>query len=281
MKKFLRIIYSNIPLKKYLFYILRNNFKIRENFYKHLWFEGFFSTNYLNKQFFIYSLPTIIENEIFWNGLGKTWEPLSIRIWTELLKKKKIVFDIGANTGIYSLLSCAFNRKASIYAFEPNPNFIKAILKAKNKNKFNIKVNDFALSNKNGTVHFDGYQIKKKQNLNKIKTIRLDNFIENNKIQSIDLIKLDVELHEVHVVKGMGKYLKKYRPDFLIEVLDNNIAKKLNYLFKNLGYNYVSIDDKKIKLKKLERIEKSPFYNVLICKKETYEIIKKKFNKLF
>ena len=49
----------------------------------------------------------------------------------------------------------------------------------------------------------------------------------------------------------MGKYLKKYRPDFLIEVLDNNIAKKLNYLFKNLGYNYVSIDDKKIKLKKL------------------------------
>ena len=65
MKKFLRIIYSNIPLKKYLFYILRNNFKIRENFYKHLWFEGFFSTNYLNKQFFIYSLPTIIENEIF------------------------------------------------------------------------------------------------------------------------------------------------------------------------------------------------------------------------
>ena len=31
MKKFLRIIYSKIPLKKYLFYILRNNFKIREN----------------------------------------------------------------------------------------------------------------------------------------------------------------------------------------------------------------------------------------------------------
>ena len=109
----------------------------------------------------------------------------------------------------------------------------------------------------------------------------MEDFIENNKIKSVDLIKLDVELHEVQVVEGMGKYLKKYRPDFLIEVLDNNIAKKLNFLFKNLGYNYLSIDDKKIKLKKLKQIEKSPFYNILVCKKNTYEIIKKKFKKLF
>ena len=281
MKNFLRIIYSNLPFKKYLFNILRKNFKIKENFYKHLWFEGFFYTNYLNKKFFIYSLPTIIENEIFWNGLGKTWEPLSTKIWTELVKRKKIIFDIGANTGIYSLLSCAFNNKAKVYAFEPNHNFVRAILNAKNKKKYNIKINNFALSNKNGFVHFDGYQIKRQQNLNKVKTIRLEDFIKNNKIKSVDLIKLDVELHEVQVVEGMGKYLKKYRPDFLIEVLDNNIAKKLNFLFKNLGYNYLSIDDKEIKLKKLKQIEKSPFYNILVCKKNTYEIIKKKFKKLF
>ena len=67
----------------------------------------------------------------------------------------------------------------------------------------------------------------------------------------------------------MGKYLKKFQPDFLIEVLNENIAKKLNYVFKNLNYNYISIDDKNLKLKKLSKIEKSPFYNILICKKET------------
>ena len=281
MKNILRYIYLNIPFKKYFFLFLRNNFKIKQNIYKHLWFKGFFSVSFSNKNFFIYSLPTIIENEIFWNGLGTTWEPLSLRIWSKIVKKKKIVFDIGANTGIYSLLGCAFNSGSLVYAFEPNIECVKALEKAKNKNKFKIKTINYALSNKKGFVYFDGYQIQNKKNLKKIKKIRLDNFIEINKIKSLDLVKLDVELHEVQVLEGMGKYLNEFKPDFLIEVLNKNMAKKLNYLFKNLGYNYISINDKKLKLKKLSKIEKSPFYNILICKKETYAIVREKFKKYF
>ena len=246
-----------------------------------MWFKGFFLTNFSKKFFYIYSIPTIIENEIFWNGLGTTWEPLSIRIWSKIVKKKKIIFDIGANSGIYSLVSCAFNKKLSVYAFEPNTECINAIQKAKLKNKFKIFTVSNALSNKKGFVNFDGYQIQKKNKFNKIKSIRLDEFIEINNIDTLDLIKLDVELHEVQVLEGMGKYLKKFQPDFLIEVLNENIAKKLNYVFKNLNYNYISIDDKSLKLKKLSKIEKSPFYNILICKKETYTIVRKKFKKYF
>ena len=96
----------------------------------------------------------------FWNGLGKTWEPLSLNIWSKIVKKNTI-FDIGANTGIYSLVSCAFNSNSKTYAFEPNNNFIKAIYKSKIKNKFNIKIENVALSNEEGFVNFDGYQIKK------------------------------------------------------------------------------------------------------------------------
>ena len=78
--------------------------------------------------------------------------------------------------------------------------------KAKLKNKFKIFTVSNALSNKKGFVNFDGYQISKK-NINKIK-FRLDEFIEINNIDTLDLIKLDVELHEVQVLEGMGKYLK-------------------------------------------------------------------------
>ena len=79
----------------------------------------------------------------------------------------------------------------------------------------------------------------------------------------------------------MGVYLKKFKPDILIEVLNNNIAFKLNKLFENLNYYYISIDDKKNKLKKISQIKKSPFYNILICKKETYALVREKFNKNF
>lgn len=281
MKNILRTIYLNIPFKKYFFLFLKNNFKIESRIYKHLWFRGFFLVNFSKKFFYIYSIPTIIENEIFWNGLGTTWEPLSIRIWSKIVKKKQYIFDIGANSGIYSLVSCAFNKKSFVYAFEPNVKCINAIKKSKIKNKYKIKTVNNALSNKKGFVYFDGYQIKNKKKFDKIKTIRLDEFIEKNNIKSLDLVKIDVELHEVQVLEGMGKYLNQFRPDFLIEVLNENIAKKLNYLFKNLDYNYISIDDKKLKLKRLSKIEKSPFYNILICKKETYTIVREKFKKYF
>lgn len=281
MKKILRSIYLNIPFKKFFFLFLKKNFKIKKNIYKHLWFKGFYFVKYSNISFFIYSLPTIIENEIFWNGLGKTWEPLSIKIWSKISKNKKIIFDIGANTGVYSLLSAAINPRSKIYAFEPNNIFTKAIEKANRKNKFQININNIALSNNNGFVYFDGYQIHKNSNLKKIKTVRLDNFINKNNIKSVDLVKLDVELHEYHVLKGMGKYLQKFKPDFLIEVLNDKIAKKLNNLFKDFGYYYISIDDKKLCLKRIMQIEKSPFYNILICKKETYKLVRHKLKKYF
>ncbi len=281
MKNFLRFIYLNIPFKKFVFLFLKKNFKIKQNIYKHLWFKGFFSVKYLNINFYIYSLPTIIENEIFWNGLGKTWEPLSVKIWSKIIKNKKIIFDIGANTGVYSLLSAALNTQSEIYAFEPNKIFTRAIERANKKNNFQININNLALSNKDGFVYFDGYQIKNNKNLKKIKTIRLDNFINENNIKSVDLVKLDVELHEYYVLKGMGKYLKKFKPEFLIEVLNDNIANKLNYLFKDYGYYYISIDDKKLSLKRIMKIKKSPFYNILICKKETYKQIRSELKSYF
>src|SRR5438046_616164 len=47
-----------------------------------------------------------LENDIFWLGL-KGWEPKSIELWIKLSRGSNTVLDIGANTGIYSLVSAA------------------------------------------------------------------------------------------------------------------------------------------------------------------------------
>lgn len=284
MKFLLKTIYKNIFFKKYIFMLIKIFYKPSRNIYQHLWFSGFFKTKFLDKKFYIYSLPTIIENEIFWNGIANTWEPLSLKIWSRIVKKKKIVFDIGANTGIYSILSKVFNPKVKVYAFEPNIEFLKAIKKSNEKNKFDINIIDKAVSNKKSILNFDGYQIKEKDNnksFQKVKSIRLDSFISDNKIKQLDLIKLDVELHEDKVISGMGNYLKKYKPDFLVEVLNNEMAKKLNKLFKNLKYKFISIDDKNLKLKTIKKVEKSPYYNVFVCTNDSYRLIRSEFKKYF
>jgi hypothetical protein len=95
MKFLLKTIYKNIFFKKYIFMFIKIFYKPSRNIYQHLWFSGFFKTKFLDKKFYIYSLPTIIENEIFWNGIANTWEPLSLKIWSRIVKKKKLFLILG------------------------------------------------------------------------------------------------------------------------------------------------------------------------------------------
>jgi hypothetical protein len=45
--------------------------------------------------------------------------------------------------------------------------------------------------------------------IDRVEFIRLDDYIEKNNIGGIDLLKIDVEGHELSVLKGLGKYLNK------------------------------------------------------------------------
>ena len=45
----------------------------------------------------------------------------------------------------------------------------------------------------------------------KIKICRLDNIIDSNEFKSIDLLKIDTEGYDFHVIKGLGKLIKKVK----------------------------------------------------------------------
>jgi hypothetical protein len=99
-----------------------------------------------------------------------------------------------------------------------------------------------------------------------IDIVRLDTFIKQNNIQHIDLMKIDVETHEPQVLEGMGGYLKKFQPTFIIEILDDVIAEKLNVIFEGMGYLYFNIDDENNSIRRVEKLTKSDYWNFLICK---------------
>ena len=81
------------------------------------------------------------------------------------------------------------------------------------------------------------YQKSIVKKIKKIKTQTLNSIIDNSKFKNeqIDLVSIDVEGHEMEVVKGFN--LKKYKPNVVvIEYLDLS-AKKLE--IKNLNINNV------------------------------------------
>jgi hypothetical protein len=98
-----------------------------------------------------------------------------------------------------------------------------------------------------------------------VKTITLDYFIKNNKINNIGLIKIDVEGAELDVLKGMQKTLDKLHPPVLIEF--NNPRTKLaghtlNELYDFITrYNYQAFRLKNNKLVKMKTFEIERIYN--------------------
>jgi FkbM family methyltransferase len=161
----------------------------------------------------------------------------------------KIALDIGANIG-YSTIILG-ERMKQVIAFEPNYKTRKILLKnvEQNKNSKKIHIYKFALSNKNG---FKIFYLSKHPNLSAFDKNKKYWFIKKKVgIRTMDslklkpnFIKMDIEGHEVEVIEGGMRSLKKTENcRILLEVhpdkynKEKNFAKILNDLI-NIGYKF-------------------------------------------
>jgi FkbM family methyltransferase len=287
MKNFAKLIYDLIPFKKQLFGLIRQ-FNIPKSLYQHLHFKGIFKVKVEKHYFRIEHFGYQIENELFWSGLTKGWEKISMQMWIDLCKNSNVIIDIGANTGVYSLVAKTVNPSSKVYGFEPVKRVFDKYQKNCTLNKFDIKCFDYAASNFDGeAIIYDTdsehvYSVTVNKNLSpeniltvktKIKTKKLSTFINENNITNIDLIKIDVETHEPEVLEGMEKFLYEYQPTLLIEILNDEVGEKVQSLLSGIDYLYFNIDEQNTP-KRVDKITKSDYYNYLICKKEVAVTLK-------
>jgi FkbM family methyltransferase len=208
-----------------------------------------------------------------------------------LCRQSDYIFDVGSNTGIYALVAKAARPDAHVFAFEPVERVYKKLRQNIDINGFYIHSYQTAISNATGTAHiYDtntehtlSVAVNKDVNVTsdktfkvEIETITLDDFIDSNKLPKVDLLKLDVETHEVEALEGFKKYLHAYKPDMLIEILDDKVAKGIGEIINGLGYRYFNIDENK-GIKEVSELGKSDYYNFLICSEATADKIRKAF----
>ena len=286
IKKIAKQIYKFLPFKRNIFLLIKYIFgtSLPENLSQHLHFNGTIKVfiDSSRKEFIkIKHRGDLLENQLFWLGIDRFYEQHSLRVWRKLAKESEVIFDLGANTGIYSLVSKAVNQKAEIYSFEPVPETYNWLKENIDLNNFSIYSEQIALSNYNGMSVIkikeeDHYAATLSNELDDdinvksipIETRRIDDYVAVKGIKGVDLLKMDVELHEPEVLEGMTKTLSMFRPSILLEVHRDDIGVKIQEKLDGLNYLYFDIDEKERKLKKVDEIRHGSYLNFLIIQPE-------------
>lgn len=183
--------------------------------------------------------------------INKRFEVEELDFILNWLQEDAVFFDVGANTGLFSLLAAAKSSNIRVYAFDPiklNTSLLQASIEINSLT--NITVNQTCVGDYDGVVEFSissdsAYSSIKdsgrKSELEKLNLpiIKLDSYIKNNCIKKIDFIKIDVEGAEKLVIEGFINIINdpNLRPKLMmIELYDINLS-----AFKTSVYEIVDI----------------------------------------
>lgn len=280
---FLRFV-SDIPLRLILFFSRIYLFIIRFFDYKNYskkWEEELQSyidlsisrkINIGKKKFIKFYCPNTITSYRAKTFFSK--EPETLEWMNSYGGKNKILYDIGANVGLYSIY---YSKKfsAETYAFEPSfknleiftknirlNNLYKLVNVIPNAATKEQKISNFFQLNYfagNAGATFGDKLVEKNLKSMVIKKflpikyktlgISLDHLINHKIIKKPDLIKIDVDGNEYEVILGLEKFLqKKIKISILIEIdsrlksskLVHSLLKKLNFkLSHNKNDNFI------------------------------------------
>lgn len=151
------------------------------------------------------------------------------------IENVQCVIDIGANVGFFSKLCRELYPQSAIYSFEPVSRIFECLaLNFKNDvgtKCFELGMSDFCGSAK---MKFDegnsAVSMIDEKGDKDVKVVRLDDFISENKISSVDILKIDTETFEAHVLRGGANTLSKVKYIFLEITVENNG----NYTFSSI-----------------------------------------------
>tara|TARA_B100001059_G_C17814303_1_gene574171 strand:+ start:952 stop:1677 length:726 start_codon:yes stop_codon:yes gene_type:complete len=200
---------------------------------------------------------------------GIFFYPKLKKVYKEIFRNKELnlAFDIGVNKGQTVKFFKIINPKVKIVGFEPHRNIFSSLI---NNNFENCQFFNKGCSDKDGLllfkenilsesstfedVNLNSKWLKKKEtiiglksdklieNSYEVETIRLGGFIHKNfNHKIIDMLKIDVEGHEIKVLKGLFPLYSKRVLRFIqienhFDDLYENFSNEIEELLKENGF---------------------------------------------
>lgn len=201
----------------------------------------------------------IVVRALYWQGLEK-FEGGTIPLFIKLLKSTHTFLDVGANTGLYSLIAATDNSERKVYAFEPLPSILPYLKTNIELNQVeNLEICPSAVTNYDGEIKLyvpsdaiptsastaEGFRAAER--VISVPAVTIDSFTQMNNIPQVDLIKIDTETTEHMVLQGAKHILEKHQPIVICEVLQGGKTEKyLHEILEHFNYKYFSISNQSL-----------------------------------
>ena len=196
-----------------------------------------------------------VAHRVFWSGL-REWEKETAPVILDNIRRSRCFIDIGANTGMYTVLGCTVNPNVRVVAVEPVPRICAALTRNVTRNHLESRVTilNVALGNSNGTVSFheaddptmgslalDGYRGQRGAII-QVTMKTLDSIVAELKIEP-DFMKIDVEGFEHVVLEGAGHVLESFRPRIVLEANPGDPSDPVTDILSRYGYEFHILTD--------------------------------------
>jgi FkbM family methyltransferase len=227
-------------------------------------------------------LTKCLQRHLYYFG---SYEKAYCDCWIKFSRQAAVIFDIGANVGLYSLLAAATNASARIHAFEPTPEIAASFCENIRLNQMqNISVNRLGVGKSSGPAFlqrfmggediYDGMNfisVQKSESANlPINVITISDYCQQNGVTRIDLMKMDIEGGEYGALLGAKNLLESQAIGCIFLELVESHAKRFGHstvaikrLLADAGYQIFTLHSAELVPMPVEKIHAGQSDNVI------------------
>ena len=172
-----------------------------------------------------------------------TFEADKVAAFKSEIRRESIIFDLGANAGVYTLLAASRATAGHVYSFEPLERNLEFLRRHIELNRFtNCTVIPAAVHSSSGWAQLAEGPTPEMAALAtggsfRVKTVALDELRQSATLPAPDLIKMDIEGNELEALHGATRLLEIDRPVIYVAAHSSNLQRDCAEFLRNLGYS--------------------------------------------
>lgn len=202
----------------------------------------------------VHKRETTVQRQLRRGGL-RGFQPATTAALLALWEEQEdgcVFLDIGANIGLYSTICKHLFPESTVVAFEPAPDTVRVAKQIAEVNAAPVDFRDIALSDGEGsaTLYLSNVSdasnslvegFREAEGTVTVRKTTLDQFVAENRVVPTTM-KIDVENHELEVLRGGMATLQKHKPALVLEILPKRDDRnEIVELLEPLGYELMPL----------------------------------------